>query len=184
VPESIMNGKAKAPAVFWEPQQYRHTAALEPTRDQVERAARMLSAAAAPMIHAGSGVIHSGASEALRRVAECLHAPVLTSWGARGALSESSPLAIPMPHVKLNHQVRNDSDVALIIGSRVGETDWWGKPPYWPPASSQQTIQVDIDADLIGLNRPVDLSIVADANRFLEILGDELERLGACADPA
>src|SRR5690606_13797523 len=61
VPESIMNGKAKAPAAFWEPQQYRHTAALEPTRDQVERAARMLSAAAAPMIHAGSGVIHSGA---------------------------------------------------------------------------------------------------------------------------
>jgi len=46
-------------------------------------------------------------------------------------LTENSPLAITMPHVKLNHQVRNDADVVLILGSRIGETDWWGKPPYW-----------------------------------------------------
>ena len=68
------------------------------------------------MIHAGSGIIHAGAYDALRRVAELLHAPVTTSWAARGVLPETSPLAIPMPHVKLNHQVRNDADVVLILG--------------------------------------------------------------------
>src|SRR5690606_5411595 len=107
-------------------------------------------AAAAPMIHAGSGIIHAGAYAALRRVAELLHAPVTTSWAARGLIDETSPLAITMPHVKLNHVVRNEADVVLVIGTRLGETDWWGRPPYWRKPAEQTTIQVDVDADMLG----------------------------------
>ena len=176
VPETIMNGKVKADVAFWAPHQYRHIDPVTPTAEQVARAADMLIAAEAPMIHAGSGIIHAGAFEALRRVAELLHAPLTTSWAARGLMTEDSPLAITMPHVKLNHKVRNDADVVLIIGTRVGETDWWGKPPYWRHPSEQKTIQVDIDGDMIGLNKPADVAILADAKRFLELLGDELER--------
>ncbi len=175
VPENIMNGKFKAEIAYWAPGQYRQTTALSPAADQVTRAADILIAAAAPMIHAGSGVIHSGAVEALARVAELLQAPVTTSWAARGVLSEASPLAITMPHVKLNHRVRNDADAVLILGSRIGETDWWGRPPYWRKPSEQKTIQVDVDGDMIGLNKPVDLAVLADARRFLELLADELE---------
>ncbi|MCK6528796.1 thiamine pyrophosphate-binding protein [Myxococcota bacterium] len=175
VPENVMNGKVKADVAFWEPHQYRRTAPATPSADQVEAAASALAESRAPLIHAGSGVLHAGAHDALRRVAELLQAPVTTSWGARGALSETSPLAIPMPHVKLNHTVRNDADVALIVGSRVGETDWWGKPPYWRKASEQTTIQVDVDAQALGLNRPADQPVLADARTFLELLGDALE---------
>ena len=176
VPETIMNGKVKADVTFWAPHQYRHMDPVTPTAEQVARAAQLLIAAEAPMIHAGSGIIHAGAYDALRRVAELLHAPLTTSWAARGLLDETSPLAITMPHVKLNHTVRNDADVALIIGTRIGETDWWGKPPYWRHPSEQKTIQVDLDGDMLGLNKPADLAILADAKRFLELLGDELER--------
>jgi acetolactate synthase-1/2/3 large subunit len=176
VPETIMNGKVKADVAFWAPHQYRHMDPVTPTGEQVARAAQLLIAAEAPMIHAGSGIIHAGAYDALRRVAELLHAPLTTSWAARGLMDETSPLAITMPHVKLNHSVRNEADVALIIGTRVGETDWWGKPPYWRHPSEQKTIQVDIDGDMLGLNKPADLAILADAKRFLELLGDELER--------
>lgn len=176
VPENIMNGKFKSQIAIWEPQQYRHIDPLTPTAEQIARAAEMLIAAEAPMIHAGSGIIHAGAFAQLRRVAELLHAPVTTSWAARGVLPETSPLAVPMPHVKVNHKVRNDADVALIVGSRVGETDWWGKAPYWRRPSEQRTIQIDIDADMLGLNKPADLAILADAKRALELLGDELER--------
>ena len=176
VPENIMNTKVKADVGYWSPAQYRNTEALTPSAEQVARAAQLLISASAPMIHAGSGVIHALAFDALRRVAELLHAPVTTSWAARGVLTETSPLAITMPHVKLNHRVRNEADTVLILGSRLGETDWWGKPPYWRKPSEQKTIQVDLDADMIGLNKPVDLAIVADLKRFLELLGDELER--------
>jgi acetolactate synthase-1/2/3 large subunit len=176
VPENVMNGKVKADVAFWAPNQYRQTVPLEPSPEQVREAAQWLIDAQAPMIHAGSGVIHAQAYDALRRVAERLHAPVTTSWAARGVLPETSPLAIPMPHVKVNHAVRNDADVALIVGSRVGETDWWGKPPYWRHPSEQKTIQVDLDGDMLGLNKPADLALLADAKRFLELLGDELAR--------
>ena len=176
VPENIMNGKFKADPVYWRPDQYRSTEVLAPSAELVARAAQLLITADAPMIHAGSGVIHALAFDALRRVAELLHAPVTTSWAARGALTETSPLAITMPHVKLNHRVRNESDTVLILGSRLGETDWWGKPPYWRKPSEQNTIQVDLDADMIGLNKPIDLAIVADVQCFLEMLGEVLER--------
>ena len=176
VPETIMNAKVKAEVALWAPHRYRHTEPITPTDEQVAQAAQMLVAARLPMIHAGSGIVHAQAYDALARVAELLHAPVTTSWAARGVLDETSPLAITMPHVKLNHQVRNDADVVLVVGSRLGETDWWGKPPYWRHPSQQQTIQVDIDADMLGLNKPADLAILADARRFLERLGDQLER--------
>ena len=176
VPENIMNAKVKAEIAYWAPGQYRQSEPLSPAPEQVARAAQLLIAAAAPMLHAGSGVIHAGAYAELQRVAELLQAPVTTSWAARGVLTEASPLAIPMPHVKLNHRVRNDADAVLILGSRLGETDWWGRPPYWRKPSEQKTIQVDLDGDTIGLNKPVDLAIVADAKRFLELLADELER--------
>ena len=176
VPENIMNTKVKADVAYWQPSQYRPTEPLTPSADQIAHAAQLLIAATAPMIHAGSGIIHALAFDALRRVAELLQAPVTTSWAARGVLPETSPLAITMPHVKLNHQVRNEADAVLILGSRLGETDWWGKPPYWRKPSEQKTIQVDVDSDMIGLNKPVDLAIIADAKRFLELLADELER--------
>ena len=177
VPESIMNGKFKdAGGPPQEPYRYRRIDPLPAAPGLVAVAAQWLAQADAPAIHAGSGVVHAAAYDALRRVAEALHAPVTTSWAARGALPESSPLAIPMVHIELNHKLRNEADAMLILGARVGETDWWGKPPYWRDAAAQKTIQVDVDGEALGMNRPVDLAIAADARSFLEQLAAELER--------
>ncbi len=54
VPENIMNGKFKASSAVWAPHQYRQTDPLTPTVEEVARAAGMLVAAEAPMIHTGS----------------------------------------------------------------------------------------------------------------------------------
>lgn len=176
VPENFMNGKQKAAPALWQPQQYRLQAPLAADPEQVAMAADWLSSASAPMIHAGSGIIHAGAFAELERVATLLQAPVTTSWAARGVLPETLPLAIPMPHVTVNHKVRNEADTVLILGSRVGETDWWGKPPYWRNPAEQRTIQVDIDPAMLGMNKPVNLAIQADVGRFLSALADELEK--------
>ena len=174
VPETIMNGKVKAEVPTWQPHQYRRTEPIAPSPAQVERAADLLAAAELPMIHAGSGVIHAGAYDELRRVAEILHAPVTTSWAARGVLPETSDVAVPMPYVKLNHEVRNDSDLVLVVGSRLGETDWWGKAPYWRHPSEQRMIQVDVDGHVLGANKPAELAVLADAKLFLAALADAL----------
>jgi acetolactate synthase I/II/III large subunit len=175
VPETIMNGKVKAEVSPWQPHQYRRVDRMVPAPGQVERAAAMLAAAELPMIHAGSGIIHADAYEELRRVAELLHAPVTTSWAGRGVLTETSDLAIPMPFIPINNEVRNDADLVLTVGSRLGETDWWGKAPYWRHPSEQQMIQVDIDAHILGANKPAALTVQADAKLFLAALAQQLE---------
>ena len=174
VPEDLLNNKTDPPS-FWEPMQYRNVHSLAPPEELVEQAADLLTAAEMPMLHVGSGIVHSGGYDTLRAVAELLQAPVLTSWGARGALPETHELAIPMVHIKLCHQIRNTADVVLTLGSRLGETDWWGKPPYWAPPDRQKMIQVDIDEEIVGMNKPADLIILSDIRLFLERLHEALK---------
>ncbi len=185
VPESILNGKAKFdPRELREPGRYRRTAAIEPAAELVRLAADRLIAARQPMIHAGSGVVHARAFDELSAVAELLTAPVTTSWGARGAVVESSPWSIPMIHLELNQRVRNDADLVLALGTRFGETDWWGKAPYWAGADRQQLIQVDVDEEILGLNKPVDLAVLGDLQVFLARLAEELAGRGDEIDTA
>ncbi len=170
VPENLMNREVKADVAIWQPSQYRRTTPLAADPADVERAADVMLIAGLPIIHAGSGVVHARAWDALREVADLLEAPVTTSWAARGVFDEDSPLAIPMTHVKLNALVRNEADAVLILGSRLGETDRWGKAPYWRSPAELRTVQVDIDAAMLGANRPVDVAVQADVGVFLAAL--------------
>ncbi len=176
VPEDIMNRSFPACSVpVPYPARYRRQLPIEPDRIAVRQAAEMLINAELPLIHAGTGVVHSGAYADLCRVAELLGAPVSTSWGGRDCIDERLPASIPMYDIELNTRVRNDADVVLALGTRFGETDWWGKPPYWRPAAEQQLIQVDLDELALGCNKPVDLAVVADISAFLRALVKQLE---------
>jgi acetolactate synthase-1/2/3 large subunit len=175
VPEDIMNSPFDEPQHRdVAPARYRRTTPIEPAADLVTEAARMLVAADAPMIHAGSGVLHAHATDALLAVAELLGAPITTSWSGRDVVDERHPLAVPMIYPQLVDQVRTGADVVLGIGSRFSETDWWGKAPHWRRATDQALIQVDNDEELLGVNKPVDLAVLADAKVFLERLAERL----------
>jgi acetolactate synthase-1/2/3 large subunit len=171
IPESIMNGSCELdPSWFRQPSQYRPTAPIPPLQAQVEAAADLLTAARLPLIHAGSGVIHAHAGEAVMTLADLLAAPVTTSWGARAAVDERRDTVIPMIHTDAVNKARTSADAVLVLGSRLGETDWWGKAPYWGTPDQQQLIQVDIDPDGLGTTRTADLLIQADVGEFLTAL--------------
>lgn len=169
LPETLVNGKLD-PVTLTQPEAYRRTEPLLPSKRQLEAAAKLLTQADLPMIHAGSGIIHAGAFEELAEVAQRLHAPVTTSWGARGVLPETSELAFPMVHIETVKAVRNAADAVLCLGSDLGETDWWAKLPYWRAWNEQRWVQVDIDEAVLGRNRPVDVAIQADVKTFLRHL--------------
>ena len=183
VPETLMNGLTEPP-LLPAPHQYRRVDPIPPPQAQVVQAARMLRDARLPMIHAGSGIIHSGAYKELAHLARLLHTPVTTSWCARGVLPETSELAWPMYMIEAVNTVRNTADLVLVLGSRLGETDWWGKAPYWATPDKQQLIQVDIDEQILGQNRPADLAVLADARCFLQALITHLEQTGEVGDVA
>ncbi|MCB1154116.1 MAG: thiamine pyrophosphate-binding protein [Deltaproteobacteria bacterium] len=176
IPESVMNGKFEyKPASVQVPVNYRRVTPIKPDPEQVKQAADLLAAAPLPMIHAGSGVLHACATKELQELAEFARIPVMTSWAARGAIPESSDCAVSMVTIDLQKQVRNEADLVLGIGTRFGETDWWAKPPYWRSPSEQKLIQVDIDDEMMGMNKPMTLGIVADAKEFIVALAKELK---------
>jgi acetolactate synthase-1/2/3 large subunit len=175
VPEDIMNSSFDEPAQpDAAPVRYRRTVPIEPAPELVDRAAQLLVSAEAPLIHAGSGVLHALATDELLAVAEALGAPITTSWSARDVLDEGHPLSVPMIYPQLVDTARTDADVVLVIGSRLAETDWWGKAPHWRRATEQAMVQVDNDEEILGLNKPVDVAILADAKVFLARLADRL----------
>ena len=181
IPESIMNSSYPVGvAGIWAEGGEGALAPIVPTAAQVAEAARLLAKAKRPLLQVGSGVVHAGAFAEVAELAELLSAPITTSWGARAALDERSPQVVSMVYVDAVNQARRGADVALVLGSRLGETDWWGKPPYWAPPSEQTMIQVDVDPEALGRNRPVDLPIQADVKATLRALIAELRggRLG------
>lgn len=171
-PESVMNSKTTGVPVR-SPATYRRINAIAPQPSDVDNAAAMLIQARLPILHAGGGVVHARAFDQLAAVAEQLHAPITTSWSASGSAPHTNPLVWPISAIEGTNEVRNRADVVLILGSRLGETDWWGKAPNWNPG--QKVIQVDIDEVALGMNKPVDLPIVADAGMFLDALACALD---------
>lgn len=174
IPETIINSPCEQPSLP-APQQYRRMDPITPPKSTVSRAAQLLTTAKLPLIHCGSGVIHAQAFDLVEQLAELLHAPVTTSWAGRGVVPERSPLAWPMVHVSAVNEVRGAADVVLCLGSDMGETDWWGKMPYWGDPKKQRFIQVDIDEARLGRNHVVELGVLADVKAFLVELIPELQ---------
>lgn len=169
LPEDI--GNSKGPLVdLPAPGSYRRVEAIAPSAQAVEQAAELLVNAERPLIHAGSGVLHALACETLAQVAELLQAPVSASWGGRAAIPDNSLLSIPVPCIELLDRARNEADVVLVLGSRMGETDWWGKAPNWAQPAAQKMIQVDADEAILGCTRPAALTVLADVQVFLAAL--------------
>jgi acetolactate synthase-1/2/3 large subunit len=130
----------------------------------------MLAKAELPLIHPGGGVLRAGAWKEVVELAEHLSAPVTTSLGNRGSIPEDHPLCI-IPGTALGAmEIQPRADVVLLVGCRLGDLDFWGKPPMWGEAGAQRFIQIDIEPANIGQNRPVDLALVGDARSTLRAL--------------
>jgi acetolactate synthase-1/2/3 large subunit len=146
--------------------------------DLVEAAAQMLVQAERPLIHPGGGVLRAGAWDEVRELAEYLSAPVTTSQGARGVLPEDHPLClITNSYAALGAQAM--ADLVLLVGGRLGDLDFWGQPPFWGEPEAQKLVQIDIEPENVGLNRPVDLDLVGDAKAVLRDLFESVKRLTA-----
>ncbi|MFN8034615.1 MAG: thiamine pyrophosphate-binding protein [Acidimicrobiia bacterium] len=146
-------------------------------------AADLLYAARRPLVLAGMGIHHAGASEELRTVAEHLGASVMTTAGARGAFPEDheQSVGIAFPWGTPAHL---ESDVILAVGTQAGESVQYLMPPAWTGPPGQRLVHLDADATRIGVNRPVDVALVGDAKAGLAALAVALRVRGEARPPA
>lgn len=180
IPEDVMRATGEASdAPIWEPGQYRPGRPGGGDPEAIRRAATLLGQARRPHLHAGGGLSWSCAWDAFLALADHLAATLTTTLGARGVVPEDHPRYLaPLNRAGLE-TVRREADVVLVVGSRIGELDSWGKAPSWGPPGEQTVIHVDIDPLSVGLNRPVDVAITGDAAAVLPAL---LEAVRSRAD--
>ncbi len=147
-------------------------ARLRADPERIRKAASLLLEARNPLIVAGGGTIASGASEALRAIAESLSAPVITTLSGRGSIDDDHPLSVGGLGVHrnpLSKRLLGEADVILSLGARFEEmeTNW---RPAALPSPAARVIQVDIDPAEIGRSVPAALGIVGDIRAVLKEL--------------
>ena len=134
--------------------------------EAVSRAARLLSEAEFPVILSGAGVVLSGAIPDLIALAERLDAPVCSNYQHNDSFPGSHPLAMgPLGYngSKAGMEIIQKADVVLALGTRLNPFSTlpgYGID-YWP--KDAKIIQVDINADRIGLTKKVTVGIQGDA---------------------
>ena len=137
----------------------------------ISKAADLLSSAQFPVILNGAGVVIGGAIDASRLLAEKLDAPVCCNYQHNDAFPGSHPLSVgPLGYngSKAAMELISKADVVLALGTRLNPFSTlpgYGID-YWP--KDAKLIQVDINADRIGLTKRVDVAIQGDAKLVAE----------------
>ncbi|MGI9380648.1 MAG: sulfoacetaldehyde acetyltransferase [Methyloligellaceae bacterium] len=140
-------------------------------KEAIAKAADLLSGAKFPVILNGAGVVLAGGIDASVKLAEKLDSPVCCNYQHNDAFPGSHPLfAGPLGYngSKAGMQLIAKADVVLALGTRLNPFSTlpgYGVD-YWP--SDAKLIQVDINADRIGLTKPVTVGIVGDARQVAE----------------
>lgn len=134
-------------------------------------AAHLLSTAARPAIIAGGGVVRADASGKLLQLAERLNAPVVTTFGGKGAFPWNHPLSL-QSWLEDRHttDLLEDADVLLVIGSGLGELS----SNYHTFKPRGRVIQIEADLGKLESNHPA-LGIHADARLALSALLETVE---------
>ncbi|MEU5363030.1 thiamine pyrophosphate-binding protein [Streptomyces sp. NPDC005925] len=139
---------------------------LPPRPELTALAAHLLSTASRPAIIAGGGVVRADASGKLRRLAERLRAPVVTTPGGKGAFPWTHELSL-QSWLEDRHTTRflEDADVLLVVGSGLGELS----SNYHTFRPRGRIVQIEADLGKLESNHPA-LGIHADARPALQAL--------------
>lgn len=142
------------------------------------QAAELLAQAKFPVILSGGGVIMGDAWEDAIALAELLQAPVANGYLHNDSFPSNHPLwcgPLGYQGSKAAMKLIAKADVVLALGSRLGP---FGTLPqhgidYWP--KSAKIIQIDADARMLGLVKPISVGICGDARAAARALIERLK---------
>jgi acetolactate synthase-1/2/3 large subunit len=174
IPKNVTTARTDfAPPPDAPPRPYAPTA--EPNPKQIRTVARLLDEARRPLIFAGGGVILSGASDELTRLARRTQTPVTTSLMGLGGFPGDDPLFLGMLGMHGTYAANMSTgacDLLIGVGVRfddrvTGKTDAF--------ASQATIVHIDIDPSSIRKNVPVSVPVVGDCRVSLQRLNTLLD---------
>jgi acetolactate synthase I/II/III large subunit len=155
--------------------QKRKTAFMAAHTRQVQEAAELINRSEKPLLYVGGGAIISGASTAVRKLAEKGNIPCTTTLLGLGAFDELDPRALLMlgmhGSATANYAVQ-DCDCLISIGARFDDRVTGNLATFAPKA---KIIHIDIDPSSISKTVDVDVPVVGDAKASLEAMIPQIE---------
>ncbi|MDO8568721.1 MAG: thiamine pyrophosphate-binding protein [Dehalococcoidales bacterium] len=133
----------------------------------VKEAIKILARAEKPIVLSGNGILWSEASAELKDFVDATQIPFYTTPLSRGVIPEDHPLCFP----GARSAAWGEADAVIVIGTRASFIISHLLPPRFN--ASAKIIEVNIDAEEIGHNRPVDVGIQGDAKAVLQQLTKE-----------
>ena len=172
IPPDTLGKKGTAHII--EPEEY-HPKAASP--GDIAEAAQMLLEARRPAIIAGGGSLISDAGDELAQVAEMIQAPIMTTQGSKGVISEVNPFHTGTNYIEVGpaSEIIPDCDVLLAVGTRLLLKELERKTP--------RIIHVDVDPGEIGKNFSTEVRVIADAKVAMGQLAKQLKVM-RCSKPS
>lgn len=142
-----------------------------PAEDDLHRAAEILNAGKKIVILAGRGAL--GATDELEQVAEKLGAPIIKALLGKAAVPDDSPYTtggIGLLGTAPSQEAIENCDTLFMIGTSFPYIEFLPKP------GQARGVQIDLDPARIGLRYPVEVGLVGDSRRTLQVLLPLLQR--------
>ncbi|MCA0046371.1 pyruvate oxidase [Mesorhizobium sp. B283B1A] len=136
---------------------------------ELDKAAAILNGASRVAILAGRGAI--GAAAELEDTARLLQAPVAKALLGKAVLPDDHPYTtggIGILGTLASQEAMETCDAVLIVGSTFPYIE------YYPKPGQARGVQIDCDAQRIGLRFPVEAGLVGDAAETLRALNQRL----------
>ncbi len=148
------------------------------TEDQLKKFERLLSTSSKPIILCGHGIVLSQAFDELLQFAESNNIPVSQTLHGVSGFPNSHELAMGMMgmhgEIEANRAIQN-ADLIIALGMRFDDRVT-GK--LEKKKKNAKVIHVDIDASEISKNVKVDLGIISDLKKFLNIYNNTCKQKG------
>lgn len=143
---------------------------VEPNELQIKKILKQLSKAKKPVLLAGGGVSYAEAAKDLIALAERYQIPVVTSLLGQGTIATSHPLFLGMGGMHGSFAANiamTEADFMISIGCRFDDR-LTGNPKTF--AKKAKVAHIDIDPAEIGKIIAVDIPVVGNAKKALQML--------------
>jgi 3D-(3,5/4)-trihydroxycyclohexane-1,2-dione acylhydrolase (decyclizing) len=144
-----------------------------PASDEIAALAVLVMSSSRPLIIAGGGVVYSGASAELERLAESAGIPVAETFAGKGAVRVDTWWqlgGIGLEGNPATNEIARRADLVLTVGSRLTDFATASHSLFADPAVRFASINVDPrDGDRLGA-----FSVAGDARLALAALADAL----------
>ena len=145
----------------------------DPQPEDLKAAAAVLNAGKRIAIMAGQGALDAG--DELIQLAEVLGAPIVKPLLGKGCVPDDSPYTtggIGLLGTEPSQNVLENCDTLIMIGTSYPYMEFMPKP------GDARCVQIDANAQRIGLRYPVEVGLVGDSKKSIKALLPLLKRNG------